>query len=167
MNLPTRQVRSVAAFSLIEIMVVIGILGIVLAMGAPTFLRMKRGEPMRQTVAEVREVCANARARAILGGQPVAVVFHPLDGTFAVDGAGGSEVGRMPGSGLTGRIDETLGVEMLDVNLVEFREAEVARVRFFPNGTADEFTLILHGQAGWSKLTLDPTTGLITVGDVR
>jgi prepilin-type N-terminal cleavage/methylation domain-containing protein len=167
MNFPARQLCPAAAFSLIEIMVVIGIFGIVLAMGAPTFFRMKRGEPMRQTVAEVREVCANARARAILGGQATAVVFHPLDGTFAVDGASDSKVGKMPGSGLSGRIDETLGVEMLDVNLVEFREAEVARVRFFPNGTADEFTLILHGRSDWSKLTLDPTTGLITMGDVR
>lgn len=162
-----RHPRSRAAFSLIEIMVVIGILGVVLAMAAPSFIRMNRGEPMRQAVAELKEACANARARAIFGGQPVAVVFQPLEGTFAVDGASGSAAGKMPGSGLSGRIDESLSVEMLDVNLVEFRTEESARVRFFPNGTSDEFTLVLHGNSEWVKVTIDPTTGFLTVGDVR
>ena len=156
-----------AAFSLIEIMVVIGIFGLVLAMGAPSFIRMKRGEPMRQTLAEIREAFANARARAILGGQTTAVLFQPAEGTFSVDGASDSKAGKMPGSGLSGRIDESLIVEMLDINLMEFREAESARVRFYPNGTTDEFTLVLHGKSEWRKLTLDPVTGMTAVGDVR
>jgi prepilin-type N-terminal cleavage/methylation domain-containing protein len=167
MNVAVRHPRSRAAFSLIEIMVVVGILGVVFAMGAPTFIRMKRGEPLRQSLAELKETFANARARAIFSGQPVAVVFQPLEGTFGVDGAADSSAGRMPGSGLSGRIDESLSVEMLDVNLVEFRTEEAARVRFFPNGTSDEFTLVLHGNANWVKVTLDPTTGFVTVGGVQ
>lgn len=65
---PLRPARR-AAFTLIEIMVVVGIFAVVLGMSAPAFFRAKRDEPMRQTVAELVEVCANARARAILGGQ--------------------------------------------------------------------------------------------------
>ena len=29
---------------------------------------------------------------------------------------------------------------MLDINLTEYKDADVARVRFYPNGTCDELT---------------------------
>lgn len=156
-----------AGFTLIEIMVVIGIFAVVLAMGAPQFIRLARGEPMRETVAGLIEVCANARARAIFSGQTTSVVFRPGDRAFAVDGAEDSAAGRMPGSGLSGTIHMELGLEMLDVNLAEYREAEAVRVRFFPNGTADELTLVLSGRDQWRKVTVDPVTGFAKAGPVQ
>ena len=33
---------------------------------------------------------------------------------------------------------------MLDVNFAEYKEADVARVRFYPNGTSYEFTMVIH-----------------------
>lgn len=163
---PFRPARR-AGFTLIEIMVVVGIFAVVLGMSAPAFFRAKRGEPMRLTCAEIVEVCSNARARAILGGQTAGVVFRPGDRTFAVDGAADSNAGKLPGSGLAGVIREELGLEMLDVNLAEYRDAESVRVRFFPNGTADELTLVLSGRGEWQKITVDPITGFAKVGPVQ
>jgi hypothetical protein len=46
----------------------------------------------------------------------------------------------------------------------EFREDDYARVRFFPNGTCDELTLILLAEGGERReITLEVTTGLVNV----
>lgn len=152
-------------FTLIEIMLVIGILAIVMAMAIPPIYRGMSKEPMRQAVSGVMDACTAARAAAILEGKTVAVVFHPQDHTFAAESG---SVSQKPGASLSGRISDSIGIEMLDVNLLEYRELDVARVRFFANGTCDEFTLILHSDKGeWRKLSMEPTTGIITMSDVR
>jgi hypothetical protein len=56
---------------------------------------------------------------------------------------------------------------MLDVNLIERKDDEMARIRFYPNGTSDEFTLVLHSDKGdWIKIWLEITTSLANVGPV-
>jgi prepilin-type N-terminal cleavage/methylation domain-containing protein len=65
------------------------------------------------------------------------------------------------------QISDEVRIEMLDVNFSDFKEAEVARVRFFPNGTCDELTFVLHSDADWRKITLEVVTGLAEVSDVR
>ncbi len=73
------------------------------------------------------------------------------------------------GAGLSGQIPGDVVIEMLDVNLMEFKDAEEVHVRFHPNGTCDELTLILHGQDSRSKdyqvriITTEVTTGLTSV----
>jgi hypothetical protein len=42
----------------------------------------------------------------------------------------------------------------------------VARVHFFPNGTCDELTLVLHSSDEWEKITLEFSTALASVGPV-
>jgi hypothetical protein len=56
----------------------------------------------------------------------------------------------------------------LDINLSEYKDSEWARVRFYPNGTSDEMTVVLHSDRNeWRKITLELTTGLASVDDVR
>jgi len=172
------QYPASAAFTLIEIMVVVAIMGLILAAGIPSIYRIWKKEGMRQTVSDVVEVCSNARAQAILRGFPTEVVFHPLERRFEI--GGGSSVAASPeveyvekpppppGSGQAGRFSDDVGIEMLDVNLSEYRESEFVRVRFFPNGTSDEMTLILRSSKNeWRKISLEVTTGLASVEDVR
>jgi hypothetical protein len=55
---------------------------------------------------------------------------------------------------------------MLDINKWkhDFRDDELARVRFFPNGTSDELTLILSSDHGEQRgIVLEVTTGLASV----
>jgi len=50
---------------------------------------------------------------------------------------------------------------MLAVNFVEYKDAGEARVHFYPNGTCDDFTLILRSDQGeWRKISLEVATGL-------
>lgn len=163
-------------FTLIEIMVVIGILGIVFAISVPSISRIGKKSPMRQAVSDVIEVCSHARARAILKGHTTEVIFHPLEKQFAVGGAvGGFQPGADEGSfersapdkkrsGLSGTLDDSISIEMLDVNLLEYRDQAVAVARFFPNGTCDEVTLVLRSDEGqWRMITFEITTGLAHV----
>ena len=56
---------------------------------------------------------------------------------------------------------------MLDVNLSEYKDASEARVRFFPDGTSDEMTLIIHSVDQYRKMTLEVTTGLVSVEAIQ
>ena len=159
-----RGVQS-GAFTLIEIMLVIGILALVLAMSVPPIYRGMSKEPMRRTIVGLQDVFEAARAGAILTGQKTSVVFHPLEKTYSVEGG---LTGGKPGAMTSGQIPETFGIEMIDVNMMDFRLAETARVRFFPDGTCDEFTLVVVSPRNeYRKISLEPMTGLYTVEDLR
>lgn len=155
-----------SAFTLIEIMLVVGILGVLLGVSVPAFYQAVKKEPLRKALVGVSEACEMARAQAILNGKTVSVNFQPQERTFSVEGGAAGKI--HPGAVTSGSIDDSIGIEMLDVNLIEYREAEAARVRFFPNGTCDEFTLILRSSRNdWYKLTVEPSTGSVAVGGVQ
>jgi prepilin-type N-terminal cleavage/methylation domain-containing protein len=184
------RARLVAAFTLIEIMVVVGIMGIIITMGVPIVYRMGHKEPMTKAISEITEVLSNARKLAILKGQDVEVVFHPREGRLEVGASSGGGEGSgggigathapgnkpapgpsihmvgapaAPGSGLSATLPDGVTIEDLDINLIPggFRDAEVARVRFFPNGTCDEMRLFLVSRKGERlEIMLEVTTGL-------
>jgi len=63
---------------------------------------------------------------------------------------------------------DRITLEMLDVNFIEYKDWEEARVRFYPNGTSDEMTIVLRSdQSEYRKISLECTTGLATVEVIR
>jgi prepilin-type N-terminal cleavage/methylation domain-containing protein len=171
-----------SAFTLIEIMIVVCIMGIVLTMGVPIVYKAFRREAMAQALNDLREVCKNARADAIMNSRVSEVIFHPREKRFEVSGAAaasapgaaGAAIAAASGapdnshSGRSGQFSEKIMVEMLDVNLMEYKDSEIARVRFYPNGTCDELTVVLHSVDNeWRKVWLEVTTSLINIGPVR
>jgi prepilin-type N-terminal cleavage/methylation domain-containing protein len=148
-------------FTLIEIMVVVGIIGMIMAIGAPTLYKMLHREGFTKTVGDMMDLCATARARAILRGTTTEIIFHPHERRCELTGgAGDSDLGA-PATVPTTVNFGNATVEMLDVNLLEYKDAPVAHVRFFPNGTSDELTLILRSENNeWRKISLEITTGL-------
>lgn len=166
-----------------EIMIVVAIMAIVMATGMPLVYKARKREPLNQAVRDIVEVLSNARAQAILHGSMTELVIHPRERRFQISGgissAPRSEPAETVGfndpsetpppadSGLSATISDSVSVEMLDVNLIEYKDREFARVRFYPNGTCDEFTLILHSDRGdWIKVWLEITTSLAFVGPV-
>lgn len=151
----------VRAFTLIEIMVVVAIMGIILAAGVPSLYGFMHKAGIRKTTSDILETCQTARSAAILSGQPTDLVFHPREGTCEASGAGGGY-----GSWAHSAKIEDCTIEMLDVNLQECKEFETVKVRFFPNGTCDEMTLVLHSSNNeWRKIALEITTALPSVTD--
>jgi type II secretion system protein H len=155
-----------AAFTLIEIMVVVAIIGLIAAMGVPSILQAFHKDGMRKAVSDVADVCAEARAQAILQNQRTAVIFFPQERRFGVESAAG---GVNAHSGRVTSATLPAGVEfaMLDISVQNYVQSEWARVFFYPDGTSDEMTLVLLSQGEQRKITLEFSTGLATVSDVN
>jgi type II secretory pathway pseudopilin PulG len=144
-----------------EIMMVVGIIGLVMTMGVPGIMRMQSQEPMRKAVNGVMEICSHARAQAILRGQTTVVTFHPQAGRVEFGGTAPAN------SASAVEFGPEIAIEMLDINPLEYKDSDEARVRFFPNGTCDEMTLILRSGDQWQKISLELTTALAFVETVR
>jgi prepilin-type N-terminal cleavage/methylation domain-containing protein len=168
-----------SAFTLIEIMIVVGIMGVVLTMGVPIVYKVWHKAPMSKAISDTVEVCSHARALAILQGHQIDVIFHPRESRLEVGSAPSTApapaspsaaptttVPSFSGAGLSARYSERILIELMDINKLphEFRDDDVARVRFFPNGTCDELTLVLvSDQNERREITLETTTGLANV----
>lgn len=169
------------AFTLLELMIVIAIMGIILTMGVPIVYRMRHEAPLRRGVKDIVEVCSHARAMAILQSKAVCVVFHPREMTFGISGGSPSpktnpagevsEAAFLPppstSAGTSGRFSEQIAIEMLDVDLSEYKDADEVKVWFYPNGVCDELTIILFdpGAARDPRraISWEVTTGLANV----
>ena len=155
-------------------MIVIAIMGVVLATSVPMIWKAMNKNELSRAVNDVVEGCKAARDRAILNGVPYQFVISH-DGTLNVlempkprkegdfgDGPSkpqtqvtGSLMGAFPR-----KFGENVAPRLIDVNFVDHMEMEEARVRFFPNGTSDEFTIVLTDLKGQRTITLDIITGL-------
>jgi len=126
-----QRLRRRGGFTLLELMIVVGIMGIVLTMGVPLVYRINHKEPMRKAITEVIEVCSNARAQAILKGVPIDLVFYPREKRANISGSvvsqartpspfGDKVLGESvapplpPGSGRSFQFHEDINIEMLE-----------------------------------------------------
>jgi len=156
-NWHSRGARRRAAFTLIEIMMVVAIVGLTLTMGIPAFLHVLKREGMRKTEYDLVKACHDARRTAIMDNKTVELVFHPLERTFEVPGA-------FPQVTLP---DEII-IDILGVNFIQLEKADLAQIHFFPNGTSDEFTILVHSaDEGYRKIYLDTVTALPQVEVVQ
>jgi prepilin-type N-terminal cleavage/methylation domain-containing protein len=136
------------AFTLIEIMIVVAIIGLIAAMGVPSLLQMLRKEGMRKAVSDVTDLLGEARANAILKNQNTYVSFRPADNRLD------SSIGKSV------TLPDGIAMEAIGINLMDFSQTEESRVWFFPNGTSDELTLVLHSGTDWRKITLEFSTAI-------
>jgi len=182
-----------SAFTLVEIMVVVAIMGIVMLIAVPTIYQQLHPESMRKAVSQVVEACSHARARAILGGVETDLVIRPFDrqfdlsvGTavvapqegqmFSPDVAGNDwrtppkPAASRGGGGFEGegffplKLSDKILVEGMGINGLDYTDDEVGRVRFYPNGTCDEFSIVLRSANGEQRnITLEVVTALADV----
>ena len=168
-------------FTLVEIMVVIGILTMVLALGAPAFVRVIKKEPLRQAASDLVEGLSHARAQAILQGVTTEFVLNSTDGAMTVrlapedrpeatntavdpDGPVGTAPDASRGSTMPpffARLHPNIIVALNELNLRSQMDTLETRVRFHPNGTSDDFTIVIELRGvGIRKVFLDSITGL-------
>jgi prepilin-type N-terminal cleavage/methylation domain-containing protein len=170
-----RTPHSQGAFTLIEIMIVVAIMGIVMTMSVPIVYKVWHRAPMVQAVHDVQEVFKSARDLAIMQGKTMEVVLHPKENRLEVSGfaapapgpggEGAVAVGNARpthSSGLAAQLSRDIIIETLDINMsgVEYNDAETATVRFYPNGVADEMRMILFDGKDRMGIEVETTTGL-------
>lgn len=201
MNTPRRQPGCVpglfrpgpAAFTLVEIMMVMAILGIVLGVALPALVGTVRKAPLRQALSDFEEGVLKARMLAILTGQPAELVIRVSDWSLFVrpvsetapatepgaepelaemsPAAASSEAAAPRGEELprfSARLHDSLAFRQLVVNLRDMMDEEEAAIRFQPNGTCDAFTAVLVSETGEERLLqLEITTGRLRIQDLR
>ncbi len=160
------------AFTLIELMVVVGIIGLLAAMGMPSLFKSMQKEGMRKAVSDVEDVFFSAREQAIINNKKVAVVFYPHDRRFGVEGTAAGEDGSVVNSHSGKTVVATLpaGVEfgMLDIYRQEYVQSDWAKIYFNSDGTSDEAVIVLIAKGGAEdrKITLEYATGMPVVSAV-
>jgi prepilin-type N-terminal cleavage/methylation domain-containing protein len=165
--------RQSAAFTLIEIMVVVAIMALIMGISIPFAKQAMNREALTQAVMDVEEVCRNARSRAIFHGSMAELVFHAKDATMNVGGYASRDeaaaAGGPPASGMAAKLSDQVVIGVLNINGVSCMEMEQAKVRFFPNGTCDDMTMILQRTDGRERyeLMLETTTGLLFIESDR
>ena len=177
---------AVSAFTLIELMVVMGLLMIILAIGVPKMVQGNRS-PLGESLNAVMEACAAARRQAILTGSTSRVTIRAGEGEILTAGSGGGKSSAQKdgdinsdmadfldetprpapkpsaGAGFSGRIHDDVGVHFISVNFDESMDKDQVEVKFYSNGTSDEFTIGMRHESGDAVLRfvqLDSVTGL-------
>jgi prepilin-type N-terminal cleavage/methylation domain-containing protein len=140
------------AFTLIEIMIVVAIIGLIAAMGIPSMLQMLNKEGMRKAVDDVTKLLGDARAEAILKDETTYVSFRPADNRLD------SSIGK------TVQLPDGVAMEAIGINLKDFSQTEESHVYFFPNGTCDELKLALQSGTDVRQITLEFSTAIASAG---
>ena len=164
--LARRREKSLRAYTLIELMIVVAIIGLIAAMGVPALNRMLIKEGMRKAVSGITETCITARAEAIFSGHTVAVVIRPLpaDRSFSIEGGGNSHGSPYVSSG---RLPDGVDIEAFGINTLDYTESEFGRILFYSDGTSDEMTLVLRSRGDERKISLEYATGYPTVTELK
>jgi prepilin-type N-terminal cleavage/methylation domain-containing protein len=161
-------------FTLIEIMIVVAIIAIFMTIGVPSLMRGLEKDDLSRAIRDTIEGCKTARDRAILQGVPWVFIVRE-NGQMNVQAApqealrkGTSPVGSSkaipasPYSTFPRQLGEDVMIQLIDVNFISQMERPEARVRFFPNGTSDEFTVVYNFQGRQRSVTIDIVTGQAT-----
>lgn len=143
--------RARAAFTLVEVLVVLVILGIVAAVATPAFTSLAPADDLDRAVDELRTVLERGRATALEQGMPVRFVLDPGTGrwwirtTMADDGAHAADSGRLSPA-------DAVVLQM---------STDRAVVRFLPSGAVHGTAITLREGARLVTLRPDPWTGAV------
>jgi prepilin-type N-terminal cleavage/methylation domain-containing protein len=173
-------------FTLIELMIVIAIMAVVMSLSIPTFYRSLERDTIRRATQKILDFCADARAQAIISGRPCDLVIHPAERSFAAqlvaDPAKSAEQLAVeqaerdllealqpaneevePGEETERSLPKDIAILFIGVNFVpDLQVMDAVHVRFYPNGTGDEFTMVIGSdQNAVRKFTMEVATGVV------
>jgi prepilin-type N-terminal cleavage/methylation domain-containing protein len=163
-----------SGFTLIEIMIVMAIVMIIMAVGIPSVMRGLERDDLARAMHDTIEGCKTARDRAILQAIPYEFTItaegqmdvHALPpepgAAFGEVRASERSVPAGPYSGFPRHLGQDVILQMVDVNFINRMEESEARVRFFPNGTCDEFTVVYNWKGKQRTAMADIITGQVT-----
>lgn len=181
------HLASIRAFTMLELMIVAGIMVLILMTGLPTILSAIKKEAFVTGMNDVLDACDFGRSQAIMSdsymemriypqSHMIEVVPIPRDGSADPSASNASSDSSDPDKppppgpkSFSRQMPEQIIIDMLDVNFAEYKEADVARVRFYPNGTSSRFTMGIRSTASgdFRVISLEEVTALTEVTDLR
>jgi Tfp pilus assembly protein FimT len=170
-----RQPVPTLAFTLVELLVAVAIGLVILGLAVPV-LREARRPPITQATKDFLDACQHARSRAIMEGRTVQLAIRNAGRELTVEEAPQGVLGAAngvssisykeaayPGSApsFAREFPEEILYESIDVNTVSFLQSSATAVRFYPNGTSDQFSAVITWNRAEPRLiTIDMMTGL-------
>ncbi len=136
-------------FTLLELIIVLFLAGLVAVLVVPSFSGTLESARLRSGAAEMRAVLTLARTLAASGSRIRTVAVDPLKGEYGIEG--GTRTYVLP-DGIRFESAQLGGRTV---------EEEPFRVRFFPDGSAEEASILVSSAAGGRiRVTVDPLTGI-------
>jgi Tfp pilus assembly protein FimT len=155
----TGRKRCVSGFTLLELLVVMGIMILMMSMGITGYLGIRRGAEMRGAVSSVRTTLMLARQQAVTKRQTVTVSFQTTNLTAGITNHYMRIMERTSdGSNIISHSDAYLPVG------VEFGGGE-SPVSFYPSGRAggvSESEIIVREKSAY-QMSAQPQSQTITV----
>ncbi len=155
-------------FTLLEVMIVVGIMAMIMAITLPALRFAGEREPLDEVVEMISDLTAKARTDAILERRKQLVIINLQTAEKGLAIYGLPEV-RHEFAGDGQVVEFQLNPQMLATNQfprsVSFAPAEIFEIWFRPDGTCDgaEMTMSEGGQV--YRLFLDPSTSLTEVSE--
>jgi len=159
------------AFTLVELMVVLAVLGLIIGISIPSFRSFLKKAPLEQAISDVEGMCRQARSDAIINKRTIELVLNDSEDSLILRSAARTVMGVDPETGGEANLveqGEVLDrVELAaDLQIIEPLEEDfvgLLELRFYPNGTAEPVDLrVTDGNEAYI-LSLDPVTGHTTV----
>lgn len=179
-----RTHKSNRAFTLIEIMVVVGIMAVIMTIAIPSVYQQMHKDSIRQAISDITEACTQARERAILNGVTTEVRIQPGNRQISAVESGGSDGGAFGGGSafdengeakvqhrggggtiFTAKLSDHIIIEFIGVNLIaDLQQLDEVSASFYPNGTSDELVIVIRSDRGEVRqISTEVVTGIADV----
>jgi prepilin-type N-terminal cleavage/methylation domain-containing protein len=151
-----------AGFSMVELLVVMGVITIMLAAGVPAMNKHTGTAKLRQAVEEVSGSMKLARQRAVATSGNVVIQFEPGNGRFYMFDDLNEDGLRDEDETMAGPYCVPHGVDLASVGFTD------EQVTFGPRGAASESESVVLRNSASNAQTVSVTaaTGLVYVSDI-
>ena len=154
------------AFTLLEVMIVVGIMAMIMAISLPALRYAGKKEPLDMAVEMITDLTDKARADAIIDRRKQLVVINLESAEKGLAIFGLPEVQRqLAGDGQL--IEIHMEPQILGTNRfpdsVSFTPPKVLEIWFRPDGTCDGADMILSESGRVYRLFLEPSTSLTEI----
>jgi prepilin-type N-terminal cleavage/methylation domain-containing protein len=149
-----------AAFTLIELILVLALLVIITSLALPTMSRFIRGRALGSETSRLQALMHEAQSRAVSEGMPVMLWLDAPHGTYGATLETPGQGGDAKAEDLT--VDDTLKIAVLNLGTgTQTTFKNMPAIKFLPDGTIDEGspqTIQLADSEGFTRrLTELPT----------
>ena len=168
---------TVMAATMLELMIVVAIMGIILAMATPSIRSAFHREAFTQGMHDILDACEFARKEAIVHDTVMEMRIFPQSGAIevaavprdtqyddaaAVAPPSASDTPTPVIHSFSAQLSDRIAIKMLYVNFAEYKDADAARVRFYPNGTCNQFHMVIYSldSSDYRTISLEEVTAL-------
>jgi general secretion pathway protein H len=151
-TLATGEAAGGQGFTLFELLVVLAILGIVVALGAPALHRMVPGVELKSSAQTVATALREARGLAIASNAEVTLVVDLDDRALRI------------GDGPSVRLASSFDITLLTATR-ELIDAGTGQIRFYPDGTSTGGRITLTQGDSRYHVVVDWLTGRVALGE--